>query len=45
MCPGRMCGTFEESKKNKYELHNNYVNNKYATDQELQAYEQLQTQK
>lgn len=45
MCPDRMCGTFVESKKNKYGLHNNYVNNKYATDREVQTYEQLQTQK
>lgn len=45
MCPDRMCGTFEESKKNKCGPHNNYVKNKYATDQELQTHEQLQTQK
>lgn len=45
MCPGRTRGTLEESKKNKYGLHNNYVNNKYAADQELQTYEQMQTPK
>lgn len=45
MCPDSMSGTFKESKKNKYGPHTNYANNKYATEQELQTYEQLQTQK
>lgn len=45
MCPDKKYRTFEEEKKNKYGLHNNYVNNKYASDHELQTYEQLQTPK